>query len=213
MIKKTLAAAMALAVVAAPAMAQEVRGLRAGDFMLGLSAIGVLPTNGGSTSIGGSPHADAAYTAQLDFTYFLTPNISLNLIAATTKHDVEVRNVPGAGTVDLGSTWVLPPTLTLQYHPLPTSRLSPYLGAGVNYTVFYNEGGGRSPGITNVEIDNAWGFALNAGVNYEITPNWLANFDVKYLFLSPDVKVNGGAVTGTADLNPWVLGLGVRYRF
>lgn len=208
-----LAAAMALAVAAGPAMAQDVRGLRAGDFMIGLSAIGVLPTNGGSTSIGGTPHANDAFTAQLDFTYFFTPNISLNLIAATTKHDVEVRNVPGAGTIDLGSTWVLPPTLTLQYHPIPASRFSPYVGAGVNYTIFYSEGGSRSPGITSVNIQDTWGFALNAGVNYEISRNWLANLDVKYLFLSPDVRVNGGAVTGNADLNPWVLGLGVRYRF
>lgn len=208
-----LAAAMALAVAAGPAMAQDVRGLRAGDFMIGLSAIGVLPTNGGSTSIGGTPHANDAFTAQLDFTYFFTPNISLNLIAATTKHDVEVRNVPGAGTIDLGSTWVLPPTLTLQYHPIPASRFSPYVGAGVNYTIFYSEGGSRSPGITSVDIQDTWGFALNAGVNYEISRNWLANLDVKYLFLSPDVRVNGGAVTGNADLNPWVLGLGVRYRF
>ena len=96
---------------------------------------------------------------------------------------------------------------------MPDSRFSPYVGLGVNYTIFYNEGGGRSPGITRFDIEDAWGFALNAGVNYEITPNWLANFDVKYIFLSPDVRVNGGAVTGSADLNPLVLGAGVRYRF
>jgi outer membrane protein len=213
---KILAAgALALAVSAAPALAQsqQARGIRAGDFMIGLSVLGVLPTSGGSTSIGGSPHVGDAWTGQLDFTYFLNQNIALNLIAATTKHDVEVRNVPGAGTIDLGSVWALPPTLTLQYHPLPTSRFSPYVGAGLNYTFFYSEGGGRSPGITSVDVKNAWGFALNAGVNYEMTPNWLLNADVKYLFLSPDVRVNGGAVTGTADVNPWVVGLGVRYRF
>jgi outer membrane protein len=210
---KMAAAALALALAAAPAIAQDARGFRAGDFMIGLSGIGVLPTNGGNTSIGGTPNASDAFTAQLDFTYFFTPNFAVNLIAATTKHDVEVRNVPGAGTIDLGSVWALPPTLTLQYYPMPTSRFSPYVGAGVNYTLFYSEGGSRSPGINSVDIDNAWGFALNAGFNYEITPNWLANFDVKYIFLTPDVQVNGGAVTGTADINPWVVGLGVRYRF
>jgi outer membrane protein len=213
MMKKMAAAAMALALAAAPAMAQDARGFRAGDLMIGLSGIGVLPSNGGSTSIGGTPHAGDAFTAQLDFTYFFTPNVAMNLIAATTKNDVSVRNVPGAGTVDLGSAWLLPPTLTLQYYPMPTSRISPYFGAGLNYTMFYSEGGSRSPGIDSVKIDDAWGFALNAGVNYEITPNWLANIDVKYIFLSADVRVNGGAVTGSADLNPWVIGAGVRYRF
>jgi outer membrane protein len=208
-----VAAAMALALAAVPAAAQEVRGMRAGDFMIGLSGIGVLPTNGGSTSIGGTPNANDAFTAQLDFTYFFTPNIAANLIAATTKHDITVRDVPGAGTIDLGSTWVLPPTLTLQYYPLPAARFSPYVGASLNYTIFYSEGGSRSPGITSVDVRDSWGYGLNAGFNYEITPNWLANFDVKYLWLSPDVRVNGGAVTGQADLNPWVIGAGVRYRF
>jgi outer membrane protein len=213
------AAALALAVVATPAVAQdaaqaqEVRGMRAGDFMIGLSMIGVLPTNGGSTTIGGTPHANDAITGQLDFTYLFTPNFAVNLIAATTKHDVSVQNVPGAGTIDLGSTWVLPPTLTFQYYPMPTSRFSPYIGASLNYTMFYSEGGSRSPGITSVDIKNAWGYGLNVGVNYEMTPNWLLNVDVKYLWLSPDVSVNGGAVSGTADLNPWVIGAGVRYRF
>jgi outer membrane protein len=210
---KTLGLALALAVATGPALAQEVRGHRAGDFTLGLSVIGVLPSNGGSTTIGGTPEASDSYTGQLDFTYFLTPNFSLNLIAATTRHDVEVRNVPGAGTLDLGRVWALPPTLTLQYHPLPASRFSPYVGAALNYTVFYGEGGSRSAGLNKVEIDNAFGYGLNIGFNYEVTPAWLVNFDVKRLWLRPDVSVNSGAVTGTANIDPWIVGVGVRYRF
>ena len=74
--------------------------------------------------IGGTPDASNSATAQLDLTYFVTPNFALNLIAATTRHELEVRN-SAIGTVDLGRVWVLPPTLTLQYHPLPGSRVSP----------------------------------------------------------------------------------------
>ncbi|NKC29835.1 OmpW/AlkL family protein [Falsiroseomonas selenitidurans] len=212
------AAALAGAVMAgpllpAPAQAQQdVRGKQAGDLVLGASLIGVLPSNGGSTSIGGTPHASATATPQLDLTYFLTPNFAVNVIAATSRHDVSVRGLAG-GEIELGRVWALPPTVTLQYHPLPASRFSPYLGIGVNYTVFYGEGGSRSAGITHVDVENAWGFAVNAGVDYEITPSWVANVDVKRLWLQPDVRVNRGAVTGQAELDPWIVGAGVRYRF
>jgi outer membrane protein len=213
MITKMLAATMALAVAASPAMAQEVRGKRAGDIVLGAGMIGVFPSNGGSTTIGGTPHASATATPQLDLSYFLSPNFAVNVIAATTRHDVEVRSVPGAGTIDLGRVWLLPPTVTLQYHPMPASRFSPYIGVGLNYTIAYNEGGSRSPGITHVDVENAFGWGLNAGIDYEISPNWLANVDVKRLWLSPDVSVNRGAVRGQADLDPWIVGASVRYRF
>ena len=210
---KMMAAAMALAIAATPALAQEIRGKRAGDVVVGLGIIGVIPTNGGSTTIGGTPHADSSATPQLDLTYFLTPNFAVNVIAATSVHDISVRNVPGAGTIELGRVWALPPTVTFQYHPLPANPVSPYLGAGVNYTVFYGEGGGRSPGITNVDVQNTWGFALNVGLDVELAPNWLVNFDAKYIWMSADVSVNHGAVRGTADLNPWVVGTSIRYRF
>lgn len=80
---------------------------------------------GGSVDvIGGTPEASEAWAGQLDLTYFITQNFSLNLIAATTRHDVEVRG-SSLGDVDLGRVWALPPTLTFQYHPLPAERFSP----------------------------------------------------------------------------------------
>ncbi|MGK7863598.1 OmpW/AlkL family protein [Falsiroseomonas sp. E2-1-a4] len=212
MIRKICAAALVGVVAAMPAVAQDVRGKLAGDIVLGVGLIGVLPSNGGNTTIGGEPHASATATPQLDLTYFMTPNFAVNVIAATSRHDVSVRNLAG-GNIDLGRVWALPPTVTLQYHPLPASRFSPYLGVGLNYTVFYGEGGGRSAGINSVDVENAWGVAVNAGVDYEISPNLLANFDVKRLWLRPDVSVNQGAVRAGAELDPWIIGTSIRYRF
>ncbi len=212
-----LAGAAALGLLAQPALAQEtpVRGKQAGDFMIGLSVIGVVPVNGGSVDvIGGTPDVSNSVTGQLDFTYFFTPNFSVNLIAATTRHDVEARNT-AIGTVDLGHVWALPPTLTFQYHPLPAERFSPYLGVGVNYTMFYNEGGGYSPPVLDMNVRNSWGFALNAGLDVELTPNWLLNFDVKWIYMRPDVAVDTsiGRIGATANIDPFVFGVGVRYRF
>ena len=219
MIRKSilLAGAAALGLLAQPALAQQspVRGKQAGDFLIGLGVIGVLPMDSGNVDvIGGTPSASFAVTPQLDFTYFFTPNFAVNLIAATTRHDVEVTG-SALGDVDLGRVWALPPTLTFQYHPLPAERFSPYVGVGVNWTMFYGEGGGRTPGVLDVDVRNAFGVALNVGLDIEMAPNWLMNIDVKKLFLRPDVAVDTalGRVNATADLDPWIFGLSVRYRF
>ena len=219
MIRKSilLAGAAALGLLAQPALAQQspVRGKQAGDFMIGLGVIGVLPMDAGDVDlIGGTPSASFAVTPQLDFTYFFTPNFAVNLIAATTRHDVEVTG-SALGDVDLGRVWALPPTLTFQYHPLPAERFSPYVGVGVNWTMFYGEGGSRTPGVLDVDVRNAFGVALNVGLDIEMAPNWLMNVDVKKLFLRPDVAVDTalGRINATADLDPWIFGLSVRYRF
>ena len=219
MIRKSilLAGAAALGLLAQPALAQQspVRGKQAGDFMIGLGVIGVLPMDAGDVDlIGGTPSASFAVTPQLDFTYFFTPNFAVNLIAATTRHDVEVTG-SALGDVDLGRVWALPPTLTFQYHPLPAERFSPYVGVGVNWTMFYGEGGSRTAPVLDVNVRNAFGVALNAGVDFELAPNWLLNLDVKKLFLRPDVAVDTavGRIGATADLDPWIFGVGVRYRF
>jgi outer membrane protein len=183
--------------------------------MIGFSVIGVLPRDSGSVDlIGGTPSASFAVAPQLDFTYFFTPNLAVNLIAATTRHELEVTG-SALGTVDLGRVWALPPTLTLQYHPLPASRYSPYLGVGVNYTIFYGEGGSLTPPVLGVDVRNAFGVALNGGIDIEIAPNWLLNFDVKWIYLRPDVAVDTsvGRIGANANLDPWIFGVGVRYRF
>ena len=209
-----LAGALALSVVAATgAVAQTApRGKQTGDFVIGLGAIGVLPSNGGSTSIGGKPEASNAATAQLDFTYFLSPMLSLNLIAATTEHDVSAKGT-ALGDVKLGHVWVLPPPLTAQIHPFPAARLSPYVGAGLNWTFFYGYGGDKTAPVSRVRIDNSPAFAMNVGLDYELAPNWLLNVDAKKIMLRTDVSVNSGTVTARANLEPWVVGASVRYRF
>ena len=78
----------------------------------------------------------------------------------------------------------------LQYHFTDFGKLKPYVGVGVNYTMFYGEGGGYSAPVTNVDVRNAWGLALNAGLDIEIAPNWLLNLDVKWLYMRPDVAVD-----------------------
>lgn len=149
---------------------------------------------------------DNAYVPEVDLTYYFTKNISAELIAATAQHSIF------ADTTKIGDTWVLPPTITLQYHFTPDSQFSPYVGAGLNYTLFYGEDA-ASP-FTKVGVDGGFGYALQAGFDYWINKNWGFNMDVKYIDLNVDVSVNNGALKASdVELNPFVVGAGVSYRF
>ena len=170
--------------------------------------IDVVPHEDSTVSIGGEVHVGDRVAPEVDVTYFFTPNISAELIAATTKHNLS-HSAAGA----LGSTWVLPPTITAQYHFTPDAKFSPYVGAGLNYSMFYNEKG--AAGITDLKVDGGIGYALQAGFDYWFDDHWGANVDVKKLFLNIDAKLNAGGtpVTADIDLDPTILGAGVSYRF
>ncbi len=96
---------------------------------------------------------------------------------------------------------------------MPKERFSPYVGAGLNYTFFYDEDPAAGSAVTSIDYENSVGYALRAGVDYAVSDNWYVNFDVKKIFLSTDVSMNGGAITADVDLDPWLVGAGVGYRF
>ena len=89
-----------------------------------------------NTALAGGVDIGDQYVPELDITYFFTKNIAAELILAVTPHDVDAVNVtvPGAltdATVDLGDVWLLPPTLTLQYHFDTGTQFTPYVGAAL----------------------------------------------------------------------------------
>lgn len=164
---------------------------------------------GGAPVIGGKVDISNSVVPELDITYFFTKNIAAELILGVTPH-----NVKGAGSLAdarIGSAWLLPPTLMLQYHFTDLGAFKPYLGAGVNYTIFFNEK--AKGGFTDFDLKDSFGFALQAGFDYMIDQHWGFNFDVKKLFLEPKVKVNNGLVAGKVKIDPWLIGAGVTYRF
>ena len=144
----------------------------------------------------------------LGFTYFLTDKIAVEAILGTTQHDIRAR---GPSTdVLVHKSWVLPPVVTLQYHPLPKAQVSPYFGAGLNYMLFYS--GSDKNGFT-VKLDDGVGYALQAGVNIKMKNRWLVNADVKKVYFSTDAKINGGALKAKVDLDPVVASIGLSRQF
>jgi outer membrane protein len=190
-------------------------GKEAGTFMIRARAIGIIPEDNSSnvSVIGGHVSATAQAAPELDFSYFLTDNIALELIAASTRHDVKATGT-AVGDVDVGSVWALPPTLTLQYHFLPHSAFSPYVGVGLNVTFWYGESAANPP-VTHFSVGNGVGPALQVGIDYNIAGHWFLNLDVKQIFLNVNAHVDalGTTVKAHDALDPLVVGLGVGYRF
>lgn len=207
------AALLATAALAQSAHADSLENAGAFDaerFMLRGRVIAVVPDEDSTLNIGGSADAGDAVTPEFDVTYFFTDHIGMELIAATSQHSLSVSGT-AIGNAELGDTWILPPTLTLQYHFKPHSDFRPYLGAGVNYSVFYGED--EAAGIAKLEVDNAWGVAAQAGFDYSLDEHWGINVDVKKLWMNVDVSVNNGVATADVDLDPYIFGLGLSYRF
>lgn len=178
-------------------------------FQIRARAIGVI-ADGDGTVTGTTLKTDVGnyITPEVDVTYFFTENVAAELIAATSKHEIK------AGGGEIGDAWILPPTLTLQYHFQPDAKFSPYVGAGINYSLFYSEDGKN--GYSDLEVDGGFGYALQAGADYWLNDHWGLNIDAKYVNLEVDVDVNSGSTALAADdvdLNPWILGAGVSYRF
>lgn len=100
----------------------------------------------------------------------------------------------------------------MQYHFIPGGTFRPYVGAGVNYTIFFD---GDSGVAEDLDYDNGFGLAVQAGFDIELDENWALNFDVKKIWLSTDVTVRalGTTVETDVDIDPWLFGVGIAYRF
>lgn len=139
---------------------------------------------------------------ELDLEYFFTKNISSELILGVTRHDVKL-----GGDV-AGSTYGLPPTLTVKYHPLAGATVSPYVGVGVNVLIPFASHMNNTP---DFKVDKSMGWAAQLGADFKLTDALYFNVDYKYLNAETKVRIAGTKYN--LDLNPHLVGVGVGYRF
>lgn len=213
--KLLLALTVAAGLSAAPAFAAEpIKPKAKGDIVLNVRLTDVAPNAGdpiltaagAATGLKADVKDDIKPTIGLS--YFLTDKLAVEVIAGTTQHTVKAVG-PGTDAV-VHKTWVLPPVVSLQYHPLPGARVSPYVGAGLNYMLFYS---GKDQNGFTVDLKDGFGYALQAGADIPINAAYNLNLDVKKVWFDTDARINGGALTSKVKLDPLVVSVGFGRRF
>jgi outer membrane protein len=218
--KNVFLSLLAIILISVSAIAQEEEEKKPADkkWQARFRMIAVNPTPHASIeTIKGDVEISTSVVPEFDFTYFFNKNWALELILATANHDVKAVSTL-AGSLELGDVWILPPTLTFQYH-FNGKNVRPYLGAGINYTIFYGADGGSS--VNNISYDNAAGFALQGGVDINLKANsdkWFFNIDLKKIYLRTDATVDassalGATVVADVKIDPYVIGVGFGMRF
>lgn len=191
---------LALACAATPAFAHE-----AGDIIVRGGLAQVSPDVSSDTAL--APlQLDVDDNLQLGLTvsYLISPRLGVEVLAATPfKHDIT-----SAGS-KVGSTKHLPPTVSLQWYPLHTPTVQPYVGAGLNYTLFFSE---KNTLGVDLELTDSVGLALEAGVDVKLNDQLMLNVAVWKIDINTDVKING-AKAGELELDPFAAMLGVGMRF
>ncbi|VXB00692.1 conserved exported hypothetical protein [Luteimonas sp. 9C] len=189
--------ALACLATALPAAAQS-----AGDWTVALGAHRVDPkSNNGSLAGGTLPLSIGSSTRPtIAVEYLVRDRIGVELLAATPfRHDLDI-----VGLGRIGSTKHLPPTLSLQYHFAPHARVAPFLGAGLNYTMFFEEETRGALAGAKLALGDSWGLALHAGVDIQAGPGKL-RLDARWMDIESDVRLDG-ALLGRAQIDPLTYG-------
>lgn len=201
----TSALALALGATAMPAFAQS-----AGDWTLGVGVHAVDPKSDNGSLVDGALKVDVDTDVKptLTFEYFVRDNLGIEVIAAWPfEHDV---SIDGLGTV--GSTKQLPPTVSLQYHFNSKGKVSPFIGAGVNYTTFFSEDTRGALEGSKLKLDDSWGLAAHAGIDFAVGERSAIRVDARWIDIDTDVKLDGADI-GTVNIDPIVYGAAYVMKF
>lgn len=194
---RALAAAAAIAALATPLAASAQQG----PWLVRARAVNIDSANKDSTGLGLT--INNKVIPEVDITYFFTPNISAELILTYPQ-----KHTLSAGGTEIGTLKHLPPTLTAQYRFTGMGAFTPYVGAGINYTMFSSV---NLP--AGVDIDkSSIGAALQLGVDIPLNTRLSLNLDVKKVQISTKVT-SAGADIGKFRVDPLLVGVGLGWRF
>lgn len=206
--------AVLAALISAPVLAHQ-----EGDFIVRAGIASVVPNDSSDKILGSQSELSVNSDTQLGLTlgYMFTDNISFEVLAATPFSHKISTDLSNLG--DIGKTKHLPPTFMVQYYfGEANSTIRPYVGAGLNYTTFFDEGfnsTGEGAGLRDLKLDDSWGLAANAGVDYMLNDSWFLNASVWYANIETTATYKAGADAKSTDvkINPWVFMIAGGYKF
>lgn len=198
---KVFIAIAALAMIAMPAQAYE-----KGDWLLRVGAGMVAPKSSNSSIVS----VDDGTTLVFNGTYFFSPNIGLEVLAAAPfSHDIKLL----ADGSKVGETKQLPPTISLQYHFDTNSAFKPYVGAGLNYTLFFDEETTGALAGTSLDLDPSFGLAAQLGADFDISDSMFVNLDVRWIDIETEASVSVVGLNFDVDVDPMVYSLTLGWKF
>ena len=194
-----------------------------GDILVKFGAASVSPessSDGIDQSPGAYVSADDEVQLGVSGTYMVSDKLGLELLAATPfNHDLKGKgDLSGA---DIGSIKHLPPTLSAQYYFMGSkSKFKPYVGAGVNYTIFFDEEVGSSLDslYDDLELDDSVGLSAQVGFDYQFNKKWILNASAMYIDIDTTATLSSDDpstpdMTVDYDLDPMVYRLNVGFTF
>lgn len=154
---------------------------------------------------------DAEVSSEINLTPALEYRLSDHwatelLLAIPFEHDVKLNGTEAA------SFKHLPPTLSLKYLFSPDQAFSPYIGAGLNYTLVFDEETRGPIAAARLSGDNSFGPALVAGFEYRNNSPWGFALDLRWIDIDSELRLNGANI-GDLNVDPLVANVGVTYHF
>ncbi|WP_295555070.1 OmpW family outer membrane protein [uncultured Hyphomicrobium sp.] len=220
---QVLATALAVTMGAAgPALAGDSNG----NFQIKVGISGVwtddetnsLVTSAGVDLLaaGASASTDDMTLPTLTLTYFFNRNVAVELFCCFGQTSIVGEGLI-SGQGEIAETWMFPPILTLQYHFDGLGPLRPYVGAGVEWIHYFDtKPGSNGLGAVAVDLDDSFGFALQAGVDFDLGGGWSLGLDVKKVWEDTDVTwrfADGSRITAEHDIDPLIATANLGYRF
>ena len=174
------------------------------------TAAGSIADTGSSPTLSSGPG--------IEFDWVLWPLDELTVELSIGASPLPVGTSGGSlGGIDGGTLWRIPLSAVAQYRPDLYGKFDPYVGLGLVYNAtIYDLSSAYKEVFSKASFSSDVNIVVQAGVNYTLDERWSANLDLRYMGMTTTgtfISLDGARDELSFSMNPWVVGLGFRYRY